>query len=135
MTSAGRPELISFEENKLGIKVAPSQVRLKPKESDLYRWKFIQCGSERSKKEGGFPWMPGQVDRVAAITDAVEDKVRSRLTELFSKNISDHSAGAYRELCEGVGKTFEAVPPILPDASNSIASVRKEISVLKSDTI
>ena len=27
---------------------------------------------------------------------------------LFTKNISDHSTGAYKELCDGVGKTFEA---------------------------
>lgn len=27
---------------------------------------------------------------------------------LFSKNLSDHSTGAYKELCKGVGVTFEA---------------------------
>ena len=71
--------------------------------------------------------MPSKVDRVVTTTDTVEDKVRSRLTELFSKNISDHSTGAYRELCEGVDKTFEAVPSTLTlaDASNSIVPVWK----------
>lgn len=29
---------------------------------------------------------------------------------LFSKNISDHSIGAYRELCDGIGVSFEALP-------------------------
>jgi hypothetical protein len=29
---------------------------------------------------------------------------------LFSKNISDYSIGAYKELCEGVGVTSEVVP-------------------------
>ncbi|KAF2257714.1 hypothetical protein CC78DRAFT_527427, partial [Lojkania enalia] len=29
---------------------------------------------------------------------------------LFSKNISDHSISAYKELCDGVGKTFKAIP-------------------------
>lgn len=29
---------------------------------------------------------------------------------LFSKNLSDHSIGAYKELWAGVGETFEAVP-------------------------
>jgi hypothetical protein len=28
---------------------------------------------------------------------------------LFSKNISDHSVGAYKELCEGIDKTFEVI--------------------------
>lgn len=98
-----------------------------PKVSDFYRWKFIPCDSERSTGESCFSLVPGKVDRVVATTDTVEDKVRSRLTELFSKNISDHSAGAYRELCEGVDKAFEAVPSILTlaDASNSIVSVWK----------
>jgi len=26
------------------------------------------------------------------------------------KNISDHSIGAYKELCKGIGVAFEAVP-------------------------
>jgi len=29
---------------------------------------------------------------------------------LFLKNISDHSIGAYKELCKGIGVSFEAVP-------------------------
>lgn len=29
---------------------------------------------------------------------------------LFSKHISGHSIGAYKELCEGIGVTFEALP-------------------------
>jgi len=29
---------------------------------------------------------------------------------LFLKNISDHSIGAYKELCKGIGVAFEAVP-------------------------
>jgi hypothetical protein len=29
---------------------------------------------------------------------------------LFMKNISDHSIGAYKELCKGIGVAFEAVP-------------------------
>jgi hypothetical protein len=33
-----------------------------------------------------------------------------RNKDLFSKNLSDHSIGAYRRLCDGIGKTFEAVP-------------------------
>ena len=32
------------------------------------------------------------------------------LSKIFEKNIGDHSTGVYKELCKGVGKTFEAVP-------------------------
>lgn len=44
---------------------------------------------------------------------------------LFSKNLSDHSIGAYRELCEGLDKIFEAVPPTLTalDTPNSLVPV------------
>jgi len=31
------------------------------------------------------------------------------MRHLFSKNLSDHSLGAFKDLCEGVGVTFEAV--------------------------
>ncbi|KAI0977481.1 hypothetical protein F4678DRAFT_413214 [Xylaria arbuscula] len=31
------------------------------------------------------------------------------MQHLFSKNLSDHSIGAYRELCDNVGVAFEAV--------------------------
>ena len=54
------------------------------------------------------------------------------LSELFSKNISDHSIRAYRDLCEGVGKTFEAVLSVPPntDALDSLVSVwRRNIPV------
>lgn len=33
------------------------------------------------------------------------------LAHLFSKSISEHSVSAYKELCAGVGKVFEAVAP------------------------
>lgn len=47
------------------------------------------------------------------------------LSELFSKNISDHSIRAYRDLCEGVDKTFEAISstPLNVKASDSAVSV------------
>ena len=31
-------------------------------------------------------------------------------SKTFEKNLSDHSVGAYKELCQGIGVTFEAVP-------------------------
>ncbi|KAF2240262.1 hypothetical protein BU26DRAFT_443106, partial [Trematosphaeria pertusa] len=48
------------------------------------------------------------------------------LSSAFSKNISEHSIGVYRLLCEGVGVTFEAVPSKVPnrDGPDSLVSVR-----------
>ena len=105
--------------------MAPSQVRLRLKVSNLYRWKFIPCGLERPKEESGFSLVPSKVGRVVATIDTVKDKALSRLTKLFLKNISNHSTSAYRELCEGVDKTFKAVPLTLTlvDTLNSIVSV------------
>ncbi|KAF2685017.1 hypothetical protein K458DRAFT_300965, partial [Lentithecium fluviatile CBS 122367] len=39
---------------------------------------------------------------------------------LFSKNISDHSINAYKELYNGVGKTFEAIPAKQGNSTNSL---------------
>lgn len=62
-----------IQDSRLGIKVEPSQMRLKPT-PDPYTWERIE------KKE-----------------------------HLFSKNISDHSTGALKELCEGISTSFAAI--------------------------
>ncbi|KAI2624291.1 hypothetical protein GGR54DRAFT_638170 [Hypoxylon sp. NC1633] len=61
-------------EEKLGIAVAPSQVRLHSTLEDGYSWQVL------------------------------DDK-----KYLFSKNLSDHTAKSYKELCDGIGVSFEAV--------------------------
>ncbi|KAF9690390.1 hypothetical protein EKO04_011609 [Ascochyta lentis] len=38
------------------------------------------------------------------------------LQHLFSKNISEHSVGAYKELCAGVSKDFEVIAPTVESA-------------------
>ncbi|KAH7418686.1 hypothetical protein BKA64DRAFT_654991, partial [Cadophora sp. MPI-SDFR-AT-0126] len=70
-----REELSKHIQEKVGILIEPSQVRLVTGADDLYTWKVLP-----QKKH------------------------------LFSKNISDHSIGAYKELCEGIDSAFEAVP-------------------------
>ena len=65
----------TLQEDRLGISILPSQVRLITNGDDPYTW------------------------------EALPEK-----KHLFSKNISDHSIGAYKELCEGLGVWFEAVP-------------------------
>lgn len=44
---------------------------------------------------------------------------------LFSKNISDHSIGAYKELCEGISIAFEAVPASIATGTGSIGYVQE----------
>ena len=66
-------------EERLGIPIKPSEVRLHPNAADPYTWKILP------EKEQFF-------------------------SSVFSKNISEHSIGVYRLLCEGVSVTFEAVP-------------------------
>jgi hypothetical protein len=49
------------------------------------------------------------------------------LSKIFEKNLSDHSIGAYKELCQGVGVTFEAV---LMAATTGINNENVEDSLL-----
>ena len=53
---------------------------------------------------------PSQVRLVTGADDLYTWKVLPQKKHLFSKNISDHSIGAYKELCEGIDSAFEAVP-------------------------
>jgi hypothetical protein len=46
---------------------------------------------------------------------------------LFSKNISDHSIGAYKELCEGIDSAFEAVPVAAPAGTGSVEHVQETL--------
>lgn len=64
-----------LEENRLGISVEPSQVRLITNGDDPYTWAAF----------------PGK-------------------EHLFSKHLSEHSIGAYKELCNGIGVSFEVLP-------------------------
>jgi hypothetical protein len=74
------PPLTKVRETVLGIKIEPAQVRLQPGIEDGYVWKPVPNNEHRFKKE------------------------------LFGKQLSKHSIGAYTELCRGVGVSFEAAP-------------------------
>lgn len=73
-----------LEVAKLGILIAPADVRLITSADDPYTWHPLP------EKE-----------------------------HLFRKHLSKHSIGAYRELCRGVGVSFEAVPVSVSDAIES----------------
>ena len=65
-----------------------------------------------SGKKLGIAIEPSQVRLIPRAQDPYVWKIlpekRDVLSKMFSKNISDHSIGTYKELCKGVGVTFEA---------------------------
>jgi hypothetical protein len=61
-----------------------------------------------SEKKVGIVIEPSQVRLVTGADDLYTWKVLPQKKHLFSKNISDYSIGAYKELCEGIDSAFEA---------------------------
>ena len=53
---------------------------------------------------------PSQVRLIPGADDPYSWKVLPEKKYLFSKHMSDHSISAYKELCGGIGFSFEAVP-------------------------
>lgn len=53
---------------------------------------------------------PSQVRLIPSADDPYSWKVLPEKKYLFSKNMSDHSISAYKELCGEIGVLFEAVP-------------------------
>ncbi|KAH8650256.1 hypothetical protein BGZ60DRAFT_569573 [Tricladium varicosporioides] len=70
----------------------------------------IRSSNLERKKKVGIVIEPSQVRLVTGADDLYTWKVLPQKKHLFSKNISDHSIGAYKELCEGIDSAFEAVP-------------------------
>lgn len=72
---------------------------------------------------------PSQVRLIPRGDDPYRWKFLAENTYLFSKNISDHSIGAYKKLCQGVGTAFEALPA--PSVTrNSFNSTEGAISIV-----
>ena len=79
----------------------------------------------------GFEIEPSRVRLNPAKDDPYAWATEPALQHLFQKNISDHSIGAYKQLCDGVGSKFRA---ILPAAKRiSIDTIR--INELEADKI
>ncbi|KAK0747295.1 hypothetical protein B0T21DRAFT_277431, partial [Apiosordaria backusii] len=72
------------------------------------------------KERVGISIKPSEVRLLTSRNDGYSWKYLPEAEHLFSKNISDHSIGAYRELCAGLGNTFEAVPSVI--SSSEISS-------------
>ena len=52
---------------------------------------------------------PSEVRLITSEKDAYGWQRLPKAEPLFAKHLSDHSVEAYRRICEGVGRTFEAV--------------------------
>lgn len=70
---------------------------------------------------------PSQVRLVTGADDLYTWKVLPQKKHLFSKNISDHSIGAYKELCEGIDSAFEAVPVTTKTRARSAEYVQETL--------
>lgn len=69
-------------DNRLGIKIESSEVRLTPRATNVYSWQPVQDKEE------------------------IFSKVFSKV---FAKGLSDHSVGTFCLLCNEAGESFEAV--------------------------
>jgi len=60
---------------------------------------------------------PAEVRLITSADDPYTWHILPEKQHLFKKHISKHSIGAYRELCRGVGVSFEAI--LSHDSSNA----------------
>lgn len=60
---------------------------------------------------------PAEVRLITSADDPYTWQILPEKEHLFKKHLSKHSIGAYRELCRGVGVSFEAV--LAPESSNA----------------
>ena len=55
---------------------------------------------------------------ITSANDPYTWQILAEKEHLFKRNLSKHSIGAYRELCRGVGVSFEAI--LAPASSNAV---------------
>ncbi len=60
---------------------------------------------------------PAEVRLITSADDPYNWRILPEKQYLFKKHLSKHSIGAYRELCQEVGISFEAV--LAPESSNA----------------
>ncbi|KAI0398859.1 hypothetical protein F4802DRAFT_613309 [Xylaria palmicola] len=78
---------------------------------------------KKLKAKLGLRLPPSQVRLHTTREDAYSWKILPEMQHLFSKNLSDHSVGAYKELCDKVGVAFEAVQSI-PESPQTLPGQR-----------
>ncbi|KAL2015219.1 hypothetical protein VTK56DRAFT_6058 [Thermocarpiscus australiensis] len=76
------------------------------------RWRE-KCRRELAdhiRERVGIAIEPSDVRLITGRDDAYRWQVFPPVRHLFSKQLSEHNVGAFKDLCQGLGKTFEAVP-------------------------
>jgi len=61
---------------------------------------------------------PAEVRLITSADDPYTWQILAEKQYLFTKHLSKHSIGAYKELCQGVGVSFEAV--LASESSNIV---------------
>jgi len=61
---------------------------------------------------------PAEVRLITSADDPYTWQILPEKQYLFTKHLSKHSIGAYKELCQGVGVSFEAV--LASESSNIV---------------
>jgi hypothetical protein len=80
-----------------------------------------------SESRIGISIEPSQVRLTPGPGDLYSWKVLPEKKYLFSKNISDHSIGAYKELCGGIGVLFEAIPVTIARTGTGSEDIIQEV--------
>ncbi|KAI3341943.1 hypothetical protein F4824DRAFT_486381 [Ustulina deusta] len=111
--------------------------RLGNLERARWRTKCRKMLAQHIEKQLGLHLNPSQVRLNTTRNDAYSWETLPEARHLFSKNLSDHSVGAYKELCDNVGVTFEAVrrvsePLQKPSGQGIFSSVHPELPSLTS---
>ncbi|KAJ3577118.1 hypothetical protein NPX13_g3450 [Xylaria arbuscula] len=78
-------------------------------ERGRWRTKCRIALSQHIEAKLGLRLDPSKVRLHTTREDAYSWKMLPEMQHLFSKNLSDHSIGAYKDLCDNVGVAFEAV--------------------------
>ncbi|KAI1330380.1 hypothetical protein F5Y16DRAFT_396346 [Xylariaceae sp. FL0255] len=97
-----------------------TQRKLSNIERGKWRTKCREILAQHIEARLGLNLDPSQVRLHTTRDDGYCWKALPEAQRLFSKNLSDHSIGAYKELCDNVGVTFEAVPAVLSSPQNRL---------------
>jgi hypothetical protein len=79
----------------------------------------------------GISIKPLQVYLITGTNNPYTWKVLLKKKHLFSKNISDHSIGAYKELYKGISIAFEAIPASIATRTSLIDYIQEILISIK----
>jgi hypothetical protein len=81
------------------------------------QWRMLPANKVSEVTNLGILIEPAEVRLITRADDPYTWQMLPEKEHLFKKHLSKHSIGAYRELCRGVGVSFDAV--LAPESSNA----------------